>query len=245
MTDAKTQIEAEITRLRDQQKQVLKLLEDIKDIIEFRTVYQRWDTQSLKIVQTLAPDKYDEFVGYFSNNPNRKLLDACIQEYVRNMGQAKDAYTEELPFDPHELARIRFLKQLQVLDELSYQIESVLADAEEHLFAELQEKELEAARILQPIDLRAAGALAGVVLERHLQKLSLKHGLTVTKQETTIRELNDPLKLANAYDFHTWRKIQWLGDLRNLCSPQRNGSPTKKQIEDLISGVSTVIKSVF
>src|SRR5664280_384976 len=152
MTDAKTQIEAEITRLRDQQKQVLKLLEDIKDIIEFRTVYQRWDTQSLKIVQTLAPDKYDEFVGYFSNNPNRKLLDACIQEYVRNMGQAKDAYTEELPFDPHELARIRFLKQLQVLDELSYQIESVLADAEEHLFAELQEKELEAARTLQPID---------------------------------------------------------------------------------------------
>lgn len=101
MTDAKTQIEAEISRLRDQQKQVLKLLEDIKDIIEFRTVYQRWDTQSLKIVQTLAPDKYDEFVGYFSNNPNRKLLDACIQEYVRSMGQAKDAYTEELPFDPH------------------------------------------------------------------------------------------------------------------------------------------------
>ena len=246
MTDAKTQIEAEITRLRDQQKQVLKLLEDIKDIIEFRTVYQRWDTQSLKIVQTLAPDKYDEFVGYFSNNPNRKLLDACIQEYIRSMGQAKDAYTEELPFDPHELARIRFLKQLQVLDELSYQIESVLADAEEHLFAELQEKELEAARALQPIDLRAAGALAGVVLERHLQKLSLKHGLMVTKQETTaIRELNDPLKLANAYDFHTWRRIQLLGDLRNLCSPQRNGNPTKKQIEDLISGVGIVIKSVF
>ena len=105
MTDAKTQIEADLSRLLDQQKQILKLLEDIKDIIEFRTVYQRWDTQSLKIVQTLAPDKYDEFVSYFSANPNRKLLEASIQDYVRGMGQAKDAYTEELPFDPHELAR--------------------------------------------------------------------------------------------------------------------------------------------
>ena len=245
MTDAKTQIEAEIARLLDQQKQILKSLEDIKDIITFRTVYQRWDTQSLKIVQTLAPDKYDEFVNYFLNNPNRKLLDACIQEYVRGTGQAKDAYTDELPFDPQELARIRFLKQLQVMDELSYQIESVLADAEEHLFAELQEKELEAARALQPINLRAAGALAGVVLERYLQKLALKHGVTIAKKEIAIRDLNDPLKLANAYDFHTWRRIQLLGDLRNLCSPHRNGSPTKEQIEDLISGVSTVTKSVF
>ena len=108
MTDAKSQIEEDLTRLLDQQKQILKSLADIKDIIEFRTVYQRWDTQSLKIVQTLAPDKYDEFVNYFLTNPNQKLLDASITDYVRGMGQAKDAYTDELPFDPHELARIRF-----------------------------------------------------------------------------------------------------------------------------------------
>jgi hypothetical protein len=63
MTDAKSQIEEELARLLDQQRQILKSLEDIKDIIEFRTVYQRWDTQSLKIVQTLAVDKYDEFVN--------------------------------------------------------------------------------------------------------------------------------------------------------------------------------------
>ena len=52
-----------------EQKQILKLLEDIKDISS-RTVYQRWDTQSLKIVQTLGPDKYDEFVNYFSTDHN-------------------------------------------------------------------------------------------------------------------------------------------------------------------------------
>ena len=245
MTDAKSQIEEDLTRLLDQQKQILKSLEDIKDIIEFRTVYQRWDTQSLKIVQTLAPDKYDEFVNYYLTNPNQKLLDASIQDYVRGLGQAKDAYTDELPFDPHELARIRFLNQLQVLDELSYRVESVLADVENHLFAELQDKELEAANALKKISLRAAGSLAGVVLERHLQRVAANHAVTVPQQETTIRELNDPLKLDKAYDFSTWRKIQMLGDLRNLCSHQRNGDPTKEQVEDLITGVNSIIKSVF
>ena len=245
MTDAKSQIEEELARLLDQQRQILKSLEDIKDIIEFRTVYQRWDTQSLKIVQTLAVDKYDEFVNYFSTNPNRKLLEASIQDYVQGMGEAKGAYTEELPFDPHELARIRFLNQLQVLDELSYRVESVLADVENHLFAELQDKELEAANALKKISLRAAGDLAGVVLERHLQRVAANHSVTVPKEETTIRELNDPLKLAKAYDFPTWREIQRLGDLRNLCSQQRNGNPTKEQVEDLIAGVNSIIKSVL
>jgi hypothetical protein len=173
------------------------------------------------------------------------LLEASIQDYVRGMGQAKDAYTDELPFDPHELARIRFLNQLQVLDELSYRVESVLADVENHLFAELQDKELEAANALKKISLRAAGDLAGVVLERHLQRVAANHSVTVPKEETTIRELNDPLKLAKAYDFSTWREIQRLGDLRNLCSQQRNGNPTKEQVEDLIAGVNSIIKSVL
>ena len=245
MTDAKSQIEEDLAGLLEQQRQILKSLEDIKDIIEFRTVYQRWDTQSLKIVQTLAADKYEQFVNYFLTSPNRKLLEASIQDYVQGMGQAKDAYTDELPFDPHELARIRFLNQLQVLDELSYRVESVLADVENHLFAELQEKELEAANGLKKIDLRAAGSLAGVVLERHLQRVAANHSVAVPKQETTIRDLNDPLKLGKAYDFSTWRKIQMLGDLRNLCSHQRNGNPTKEQVEDLIAGVNSIIKSVL
>ena len=244
MIDAKSQIEEELLRLLDQQKQILKSLEDIKDIIEFRTVYQRWDTQSLKIVQTLASDKYDEFVNYFLNNPNRKLLDASIQDYIRGIGQASDGYTDELPFDPQELARIRFLNQLQVLDELSYRLDTLMADVEDHMFAELQDKELEAAKALQQVSLRAAGALAGVVLQRHLQRMAANHTVTIPKPVTTIRDLNDPLKQAKAYDFATWRKIQLLGDLHNLCSQQRNGTPTKNQIEDLIIGVNAIIKSV-
>jgi hypothetical protein len=245
MIDARSQVEEELKQLLEQQKRILRSLEDIKDIIEFRTVYQRWDAQSLKIVQTLTREKYEEFVTYFSNNPNRKLLEASIQDYVRGLGQGKDGYTEELPFNPQERARLQFLNHLQVLDELSYRVETVLADVEDHLFVELQEKELEAANALKKVSLRAAGALAGNVLERHLQRVAKNHSVTIPKEEATIRELNDPLKLGKAYDFATWREIQRLGDLRSLCLHERNSSPTKEQIEDLISGVSAIIKSVL
>jgi hypothetical protein len=160
------------------------------------------------------------------------------------MGAGMDGYTEELPFDPKEQARMRFFKHLKVLDELSYRIESVLADIESHLFADLLEKELEAAMVLTPINPRTAGTLAGVVLERHLRKLALKHSITIPKPETTLRDLNDPLKLGKVYDFDTWRKIQQLGDLYHICSHQRNRDPKPDEVEDLIAGVRCIIKSV-
>jgi hypothetical protein len=68
--------------------------------------------------------------------------------------------------------------------------------------------------------------------------------VTIPKEETTIRDLNDPLKLGKVYDFATWRKIQQLGDLYHLCSQQRNHDPTLEQIEDLLVGVHSIIKLV-
>jgi len=245
MTDSNSKISETLTKLLDQQKRILGLLEDLKDIIELGTVYQRWDAQALKIVQTLAPDRYDEFVKYYLPNQNRKLLDEAIQDYVRWIEPVEAAGTGELPFEPHELARVRFLNQLQILATLACRIDAVLADVEGNLFTELQDKELDAARLLKETNPRAAGALAGLVLERHLRQLATNRALTIPRKQTSIRELNDPLLKSNAYGLATWRTIQMLGDLRNLCSSQRNGDLTKEQAEDLISGVNSIIKSVF
>lgn len=43
----------------------------------------------------------------------------------------------------------------------------------------------------------AAGAVAGVVLEGHLQTVLGNHKITIRKKNPTIAELNDPLKKAN------------------------------------------------
>ena len=95
------------------------------------------------------------------------------------------------------------------------------------------------------INLRAAGALAGVVLERHLQRVAINHGIKITKASPTISDLNDPLKQAGIYGTALWRKIQLLGDLRNLCSHSKKREPKREEIEELISGVNSIIKTIF
>ncbi len=121
----------------------------------------------------------------------------------------------------------------------------MLQDVTGHLFAEIQDSELKAAIKLKKISKRAAGALAGVVLERHLQRVAVNHQISIPKKNPTIADLNDPLKGANIYDVPMWRKIQYLGDIRNLCSHQKDTEPTEEQVTELIDGVNAVIKNVF
>jgi hypothetical protein len=92
---------------------------------------------------------------------------------------------------------------------------------------------------------RAAGALAGVVLERHLQRVAVNHGVAPSKNNPTISDLDDPLKQAGVYDVPTWRKIQLFADIRNLCSHHKSSDPSADQVDELIAGINAVVKIVF
>ena len=78
--------------------------------------------------------------------------------------------------------------------------------------------EVQAARhLLSRGFLRSAGALVGVVLERHLKTLLRKHTLPIRyPKKAGLSKLNDLCK-DTIYDLVTWRKVQHLTDLRNLC----------------------------
>ena len=93
--------------------------------------------------------------------------------------------------------------------------------------------------------MRAAGALAGVVLEGHLAQVCQDRKLTVPKKNPGISDLNEVLKAAGAIDVPEWRFIQHLADIRNLCDHSRNPDPTVEQVTDLIGGVKKVIKTVY
>lgn len=247
MTQTQQQIRQELEKLVDGQSELMKLGKDKQQTLAFGTKYQHWYTRALKIVEALAPDRFDEFVGYYRVDPKRKAMDAgtyTIQDYVKGLGPGANN-AGRVPYDAAHLAMIRFLNQIQILSSLSTRIDTVLSDVRGHLFAELQDAELRAAEHLVKISLRAAGALAGVILERHLQRTATNHKLTIAKKDPTIADLNDPLKQARAYDTPTWRKIQLLADIRNLCSHQKSAEPTKEQVLELISGVNSIIKTVF
>jgi hypothetical protein len=124
-------------------------------------------------------------------------------------------------------------------------VDSVVANIEGELYAELQDSEIVIARQLAKVNLRAAGALMGVVIEGHLQKVASNRGVTITRKNPTIADLNDPLKSAAVIDTPAWRKISFLGDLRNLCSHKKEVEPTKEQVEELVQGAEWLTKNVF
>lgn len=244
---AKEEVKKELEKLLDSQKELLELSTDTKDTISFGTKYQRWYSRAYKVVQSLAPERLAEFSSYYLIDPKRKISDAgnyVIQDYIKGIGARMDHYKQPL-WDANNVIAIRFLNQVQILSSLSSRIDSVLQDVTGHLFAELQDSELSAAAQLKKVNLRAAGALAGVVLERHLQRVAVNHNTAPTKKNPTISDLNDPLKKAGVYDVPTWRKIQLLADIRNICSHQKSVEPTAEQVDELISGVNFVVKSIF
>ena len=124
--------------------------------------------------------------------------------------------------------------------------ESSLFDIRQLVQADLFDSELEAAKELAAHKFtRAAGAVAGVVLERHLAQVCGNHSVTVAKKTPTICDFNDLLKAASVVDVPQWRFIQHLADIRNLCDHNKALEPSSEQVDVLIAGVMKVIKTLF
>lgn len=216
-----------------------------KEDKQFQYDYQRWYTKALTAVASLASERLTEFRGYYEVDPKRKSLGYgtyVIQDYFKGVAPNKLHYPE---FDTRVQVLQSFFNQLTILNAVSERVDSVLANIEEELYAELQDSELAIARQLAKISVRAAGALVGVVIEGHLQKVAQAHAVKVAKKYPTIADLNDPLKAASVIDIPTWRKISFLADLRNLCSHKKDVEPTKEQVEELIQGAGWLTKNVF
>lgn len=207
--------------------------------------YQRWYTKALKAVAALAPDRLDEFKRYYEIDPKRKDLgygNYVIQDYLRGVAPNSFHYPS---FDTREEVLKCLFNQVTIFKAILERIDSVLGQIVGALYAELEDDEVVTARELAKINLRAAGALMGVIIEGHLQKVAEAHKLKLTKRNPTIADLIEPLKAASVIDLPTWRKISYLADIRNICSHRKDVDPTKDQVEELISGGAWVTKNVF
>lgn len=240
-------IKKELKELLDEKQELLNLTRDDKDMLKFGTKYQAWYSRAYKLAEALAKERLSEFISYYLIDQKRKITDAgnyVIQDYIKGIGARKNSHGVPL-WNPEDIAWMRITNQFQIIESLTSRIDTVLQDVTGHLFAEIQDSELKAAVQLKKISIRAAGALAGVVLERHLQRVAVNHNISISKRNPTISDLNEPLKTASIYDVPTWRKIQYLADIRNLCSHQKDTEPTEEQVTELIDGVNAVIKNIF
>ena len=211
----------------------------------FKEEYNSWYNESLAVIKQLMPERYDDFVNFYKS-PKRKTFSYetyTISDYL--IGLVSRNALGEYNFMPSSIVD-KYEQQFNILESLKPRFSSSLFDIKQLVQADMFDSEIDAARELNSKGFhRAAGAICGVVIEKHLHGVCETRGLIISKKSPTINDYNEQLKNNDIIDTPTWRLIQRLADLRNLCDHKKTEEPTKENINDLIDGTDKIIKTIF
>lgn len=214
----------------------------------FNSGYQKWYTESQEVIRQSLPSRLDEFIQLYYE-PKRKTINIStfsIRDWLLGTRASVDEFYGKRAFNDFEAVVMRFQSQIQILESAEARFESSLFDIRQLVQADLFDTELEAAKELNNKGFtRGAGAVAGVVLEKHLSQVCSNHNVKITKKNPAINDLNQHLKDADAIEVKDWRFIQHLADLRNLCDHNKTKEPTKQDVEDLIEGTEKISKTIY
>jgi hypothetical protein len=224
-----------------------KATEYLKNVPKFTSDYQAWYSEAKSLIRQLLPDRLADFVRHYEKPKPRKdinfenyRIEDALQGLTITRGYEKQKVVASEGAIPH------LDQQLAILKSVKARFESSLFDIRQLVQADLFDSELDAAgELLRQKFNRAAGALAGVVLERHLAQVCENHSIKITKKNPGISDLNELLKGGGVIDVPQWRFNQHLADIRNLCDHSKTVEPTSEQVSDLLSGVMKVTKTIF
>jgi hypothetical protein len=212
-----------------------------KVVQPFKANYETWYSESLAVIRQLMPERVRDFELLYRDERRKSLNYGTytLSDYLIGLmpGMAN--------FEIDSAAFTKFMQQARILKSAQRTFESQLYNIRGVLQADLLDTELDAARELRKNGyLRAAGMVAGVVLEAHLAAVAGSRGVPIRKKTPTISTYNDGLKEAGLLDVPQWRFIQRLADLRNLCGHPKERDPTTEEVLELIDGADKVAKTV-
>jgi len=222
-----------------------KVADFLKSLPNFKNTYEAWYSESLVLLRQLLPDRVVNFVSFYEKSKSRKSIsygDYVIQDYLQNLvvrdgfGDMKVGPTAAVP---------QYRQQLAILKAAATRFDSSLFEIKQLVQADLFDSEIDSAReLLKNKFSRAAGAVVGVVLEKHLRQVCDDRGIKVLKKHPGINDLNELLKGNSVIDVPQWRHISMLADIRNICDHNKQAEPTISQVTDLIDGTEKIIKTV-
>lgn len=229
----------QLENLNDKDK-ILKKYEPL----EFNRNYEVWYTESYQVIKQIIPDRLNDFTLLYKNE-KRKLLDYATYTISDAIIGTVTKRGYETIVDS-KAAFPKFQQQIDILRSANRKFESSLFDIQQIVQADLFDSELNAAKELSKKGfLRGAGAISGVVLEKHLKQVAGNHKITISKKNPCISDINEQLKKDGIIEIPDWRFIQHLGDIRNLCDHNKEREPKKIEIEELINGVEKIIKTIY
>ncbi|GLQ91595.1 hypothetical protein [Dyella acidisoli] len=226
-------------------KAELAIIEERKfQLPKFGDKYEIWYSEALQLVKQLLPDRFGDFTRQYKDEKRKEITYASY-----GISDALNSLVVKFGVNIVADANASIPKmgaQVAIVKSAEKRFSSSLFDIREVVQADLFDSELDAARSLVKNGfVRASGAVAGVVLEKHLGNVCSTHQIKSRKGHPTIGDFNQLLKDASIIDLVKWRFVQHLTDIRNLCDHGKHREPTDEEVLELIDGVDKVIKTVF
>ena len=135
-------------------------------------------------VKQILPDRLSDFVSHYQKPKPRKDItyeNYRIEDYLQDLTVTR-GYEKEKVVGP-DAAVPQFEQQLAVLKSAQGRFDSSLYDIRQIVEADLFDSDLDAAEELAKKKFtRASGAMAGVVLEKHLAQVCENHEIKVSKK---------------------------------------------------------------
>ena len=159
----------------------------------FSSDYQTWYSESIALLKQLLPDRLADFKALYERPANRKdisFVNYVIADFLIGLQTSRHG---EVIAD-RKAAVPKFQNQAAILASAEARFSSSLFEIRQLVQADLFDSEIDSAReLLGNRFLRAAGAVAGVVLEKHLKQVCEDHNLKIAKKNPTIGDLNELL----------------------------------------------------
>ena len=220
-----------------------RIIEKLPNFIE---QYQSWYSEALALVKQVLPDRLNDFKSHYEFPRDRKDITAQnyrIRDYLQSL-QITRGINKEIVVDG-SAAIPEFQQQLGIVKSAKSNLTSSLSNLTSILQADLFDSEIDSARAIAKAGfMRAAGAICGVVIEKHLKQVCKNHNFAIRKKRPTISDLSQILKDNNSISMPQWRFVQHLADIRNICDHDRGKEPQKDEIDDLLSRTSKVLKTI-
>ncbi len=233
-------------------KELLKLVPEgsdqsiFEELPSFKQNYNAWYSESTALIQQLLPERLADFKGHYEVPKSRKEItfeSYRIFDALNGLRVTRQPYNEVVVDDRAALGHLT--QQIAILNGIERRFESSLFEIRQLVQADFFDSEIETAKeLLKKKFVRAAGAISGVVLEKHLSQVCRDHKLKIVKKNPGINDLNQLLRDNDVIDVPQWRNITFLADIRNLCDHNKGAEPTVEQVSDLIQGVAKLIKTL-
>lgn len=193
--------------------------------------YEIWYTQAFTLVSDYVPERRADFEQAYSDMD--ELLHFDSMEY-----KAADKYCGIL--------RRIISRQKNILLSIPPKLETERLKVRKGVSDDIITEELhQSKRLWDEDNIRAAGIVAGVALERHLLTLCETSEQDMTYEHSDgIRSLTETLYDAGMISQTKKGQLEHLADVRNDCAHANEEEPDRREVERLINQAENIVREL-